>query len=68
MKQKPGQTSLTIKMFGRGHLPFNLPPLFLEALVDGLRDRALHEVDVPDHLRRERVSQVLVELPVFQVV
>ena len=49
-------------------LPFDLPALLLKALVDGLRYGALHEVDVSDHLRRERVPQVLVELSVFQVV
>ncbi len=48
--------------------PLDLPSLLLEPFVYGLSDGALHEVDVPDDLRRERVAQVLVELAVFQVV
>ena len=50
------------------HSPFDLPSLFLEPLVDGLRDRALHEVHVADDLGGEGVAEVLVELAVLQVV
>ena len=49
-------------------LPLDFPSLLLESLVDGLGDGALHEVHVPDHLGRERVAQVLVELAVLKVV
>lgn len=49
-------------------LPFALPSLLLEALVYGLGDRGLHQVDVPHDQRRKRVPQVLMEASVLQVV
>jgi hypothetical protein len=36
--------------------------------MNGLGYGGLHQVNVADHLRRECVSQVLVELPILQVV
>lgn len=44
-----------------------LPRLPLEAAVDGLGDRRLHQVDVAHHQRDEEVLQVRVERPVAQV-
>lgn len=54
----------------RGGAPvaFDLPALFLEALVHRLVDRGLHEVHVPHHQRSEGVSQQLMEPPVSQVI
>ncbi len=54
--------------FPKAYSPYDLPLLLLESLVDGLRDGALHQVDVSDDLRGERVPEVLVELPVLQVI
>ena len=37
-------------------------------LVDGLGDGRLHEINITHNLRRKGVPQVLMELPIFQVV
>jgi hypothetical protein len=50
------------------HLPFAVPPLLLEALVDGLRYRGLHQVDVAHDERRENCLQLMVEATVLEVV
>lgn len=44
-----------------------LPLLLLEAAVDGLSNRRLHQVDVAHHQRYEEDLQVFVERPVAQV-
>lgn len=44
-----------------------LPGLLLEAAVEGLGDRRLHQVDVAHHQRHEDALQVSVERPVAQV-
>ena len=49
-------------------LPFDLPLLLLESLVDRLSDGRFHQIDVSHHLRGERISQMLVEAAVFQIV
>lgn len=44
-----------------------LPLLLLEAAVNGLSNRRLHQVDVAHHQWYEEVLQVFVERPVAQV-
>jgi len=41
--------------------PLRFPRLLLEALVNGLRYRRLHQVDVADDVRREHVAKVIVK-------
>jgi len=41
--------------------PLRFPRLFLEALVDGLRDGRLHQVHVADDVRSEHVTKVIVK-------
>lgn len=43
------------------------PSLFLEAAVNGLRNRGLHQIDVAHNLRREHLHKLHMELPVAQV-
>jgi len=44
------------------YVPLGLPGFLLEAIVHGLCDGRLHEVDVAHHLRREHVANVAVKL------
>lgn len=63
------RVQLPEEVFGGGAaVALALPALLLEALVDGLRDRRLHQVDVAHDERRKGVAQVLVEAAVLQVV
>ena len=50
----------------RQTLPLRLPRLLLKSVVYGLSYRRLHEVDVADDLRRERVTKVTVKLTSIQ--
>lgn len=43
------------------------PSLLLEAAVNGLRNRRLHQIDVAYNLRREHLHKLHVELAVTQV-
>ena len=47
--------------------PLDFPVLFLESLVNGLRDRWFHEINVSYHLRGEHIAQMVVELAPTQV-
>jgi len=41
--------------------PLRLPGLFLEAFVNGLSYRRLHQVDVANHVRRKHVTKMIVK-------
>ena len=57
-----------IKIMLHSSLPFNFPPLFLKAFVDGLRNGRLHQINITHNQRCKCVSQVLVEPPILEVV
>ena len=50
------------------HLPLDLPFFPLKALVYGLANRVLHEVNVSDDLWGEGVSDMLMELSILEII
>lgn len=49
----------------RRNLPFALPALLFESLVDGLGNRGLHQVNVAHYEWCKSISQMLVEATIL---
>lgn len=52
----------------RMNLPFTLPPLLLEAFVNGLRDRGFHEVHIANDERCENRLQLVMEATILKII